>query len=63
MELEKQYENLDELDIKSQVEEDKHKKEKVIFNIENIIFDGSIKMGNNNKIKRSKFWSFFGGEK
>ncbi|WP_410491636.1 hypothetical protein QMA40_12050 [Bacillus thuringiensis] len=63
MELEKQYENLDELDIKSQVEENKHKKEKVIFNIENIIFDGSIKMGNNNKIKRSKFWSFFGGEK
>lgn len=63
MELEKQYENLDDLDIKSQVEEDTHKKEKVILKIENIIFDSSIKMGDNNKIKRSKFWSFFGGEK
>ncbi|MBG0962422.1 hypothetical protein [Bacillus sp. SRB1LM] len=53
MELEKQYDNLDDLDIKSQVEKDKSKKEQVIFNIENIIFDESIKMGDKNKIEGS----------
>lgn len=63
MELEKQYENLDELDIKSQVEMDKEKKEQVIFNIENIIFDESIKMGDKNKITGSRFGHFFGGRK
>ncbi|MED3484941.1 hypothetical protein P4523_23005 [Bacillus toyonensis] len=63
MELEKQYENLDELDIKSQVEMDENKKEQVIFNIENIIFDESIKMGDKNKVTGSRFGHWFGGRK
>ncbi|MGH1092688.1 hypothetical protein ACQVUB_24575 [Bacillus mycoides] len=63
LELEKQYENLDDLDIKSQVEMDENKKEQVIFNIENIIFDESIKMGDQNKVTGSKLGHWFGGRK
>ncbi|WP_242280742.1 hypothetical protein [Bacillus cereus group sp. BfR-BA-01347] len=54
MELENQYDDLDELDIKSQVEKDTRKKEQVIINIENIIFDESIKMGDRNKVEGSR---------
>lgn len=63
MELEKQYENLDDLDLKSQVEMDENKKEQVIFNIENIIFDESIKMGDKNKVTGSRLGHWFGGRK
>ncbi|MGR5968768.1 AbiTii domain-containing protein [Bacillus paranthracis] len=63
MELEKQYDNLDDLDIKSQVEEDTSKKEQVILNIEQIIFDESIKMGDKNKVKGSRLGHLFGGRK
>lgn len=63
LELEKQYDNLDDLDIKSQVEEDTSKKEHVILNIEQIIYDESIKMGDKNKIKGSRLGHLFGGRK
>lgn len=60
MELEKQYENLDELDIKSQVDEDTSKKEQVILNIEQIIFDESIKLGDKNKLSKAGIGHWFG---
>lgn len=60
MELEKQYDNLDEMDIKSQVDEDNSKKEQVILNIEQIIFDESIKLGDKNKLSRSGIGHWFG---
>ncbi|HDR7725984.1 AbiTii domain-containing protein [Bacillus sp. CH_50] len=60
MELEKQYDNLDEMDIKSQVDEDNSKKEQVILNIEQIIFDESIKLGDKNKLSRSRIGHWFG---
>ncbi|SDC20967.1 hypothetical protein SAMN04487767_101482 [Bacillus wiedmannii] len=60
MELEKQYENLDEMDIKSQVDEDTSKKEQVILNIEQIIFDESIKLGDKNKLNRTGIGHWFG---
>lgn len=60
MELEKQYENLDEMDIKSQVDEDTSKKEQVILSIEQIIFDESIKLGDKNKLSRSGIGNWFG---
>ncbi|WP_264647976.1 AbiTii domain-containing protein [Bacillus thuringiensis] len=63
LELEKQYDNLDEMDIKSQVDEDTSKKQEVIFNIEQIIFDESIKMGDKNKVKGSRLGNLFGGRK
>ncbi|MBZ4222493.1 hypothetical protein LAE98_10315 [Bacillus wiedmannii] len=63
MELEKQYENLDEMDIKSQVDEDTSKKEQVILNIEQIIFDESIKLGDKNKLSKSRIGHWFGGGK
>lgn len=63
MELEKQFDNLDEMDIKSQVEEDYSKKEQVVLNIEKIIYDGSIKVGDKNKFSKSKLGHLFGGKK
>lgn len=60
LELEKQYDNLDEMDIKSQVDEDTSKKEQVILSIEQIIFDESIKLGDKNKISRSGIGNWFG---
>ncbi len=61
MELEKRFENLDELDIKEQVESDPTKKELVTINIEKIIYEGSIDIGDNNKIKKSGIGRLFGG--
>lgn len=63
IELERQYDNLDEMDIKSQVEEDSSKKEQVVFNIEQIIFDESIKLGDKNKVNKSRLGNWFGGGK
>jgi hypothetical protein len=63
MELEKQFKNLDELDIKSQVEEDSPRKEQVIYNIGQIIYEGSIEVGDNNKISNSKLGYLLGGGK
>ncbi|MYL65993.1 hypothetical protein GLW07_21885 [Bacillus hwajinpoensis] len=59
MELEKEFENLDDLDIRSQVEENSSVKQ-VIYNIENIIYDGSIKVGDKNKLDRSGIGHLFG---
>ncbi|MFG6116947.1 hypothetical protein ACGTN9_17485 [Halobacillus sp. MO56] len=62
MELEKQFDNLDEMDIKSQIEEDHSKKKQVVLNIEQIIYDGSINVGDKNKFSKSRFGHLFGGE-
>ncbi|MCT1391936.1 hypothetical protein M4D76_27195 [Peribacillus frigoritolerans] len=62
MELEKQFDNLDDLDIKDQVEESSSKKEQVIYNIEQIIYEGSIKVGDKNKISKSILGHMFGGK-
>ena len=59
MELEKQFDHLDELDIKPQVEENLSKKEKVIYNIGQIVYDGSFSVGDKNKISGSKLGHFF----
>ncbi|PEE81750.1 AbiTii domain-containing protein [Bacillus toyonensis] len=63
MELEKQFDNLDDLDIKSQVEDDTSKKREVTFNIEKIIHDNSIQLGDKNKLSRSMLGNIFGGKK
>jgi len=63
LELEKQFKNLDELDIKSQVDADSDKKEQVIYNIGQIIYEGSIEIGDKNKIGRSIIGNLFGGGK
>ncbi|WP_203334383.1 hypothetical protein [Planococcus beigongshangi] len=54
MELEKQFDNIEDLDIKEQIDDDSTKKSSVIYNIENIIYEGSIDMGDKNKIKGSR---------
>ncbi|MFJ7680437.1 hypothetical protein ACIQXQ_20700 [Peribacillus sp. NPDC097198] len=61
MELEKQFENLDDLDIKDQVENSASKKEKVTVNIEQIIYGDSIEVGDKNKINKSRLGLFGGG--
>ena len=63
MELEKQFDNLDDLDIKSQIEEDPSKKEEVSYNLQQIIFDSSINVGDKNKIAKSRLGNMFGGQK
>ena len=63
MELEKQFENLDDLDIRAQVEEDEAKREIVIYNLGNIIYEGAIEVGDGNKIKNSRLGNLFGGKK
>lgn len=50
MELERQFTNLDDLDIKTQIEKDKQKKEQVIYNIGEIIYKGSIEIGVKTKL-------------
>ncbi len=62
MELEKQFDNLDELDIKSQVDQDSYKREQVVYNIEQIIYEGAIKVGDKNKFSKSKLGHIFGGK-
>ncbi|NEU31936.1 hypothetical protein GN156_14275 [bacterium LRH843] len=59
MELEKEFQNLDELDIRTQIEEKKSAKQ-VIYNIENIIYDESIKVGDKNKMNKSIVGHLFG---
>ncbi|MFS1516103.1 hypothetical protein V1503_06205 [Bacillus sp. SCS-151] len=63
IELENQYNDLDALDIKSQIEEDDSKKERVVYNIEKIIYEGSIEIGDKNKIGKTRIGNLFGGEK
>jgi len=59
MELEKEFKNLDELDIRNQIEKIESVNQ-VIYNIENIIYDESIKVGDKNKINKSMFGHFWG---
>jgi hypothetical protein len=59
MELEKEFDNLDELDIRSQIEENGAAKQ-LIYNIENIIYDKSIKVGDKNKMDRSRIGHLWG---
>lgn len=63
MELEKQFDNLDDLDIKAQVEESSTKREQVTYNIEQIIYEGSIEVGDKNKFSKSKLGHLFEGGK
>jgi hypothetical protein len=64
MELEKQFENLDDMDIKSQIEENSSKTEQATYNIGQIIYEGSIDIGDRNKFSKSKLGHFlFGGGK
>ncbi|MEK4289405.1 AbiTii domain-containing protein [Paenibacillus sp. FSL P4-0502] len=63
MELEKQFENLDDLDIRAQIEEDSTKKEQVSINIEKIIYEGSIEIGDNNHVKNSRIGKMFGRDR
>jgi len=63
MELEKQFDNLDDLDIRSQLDGDTSKKEQMIYNIEQIIYEGSIEMGDKNTIRGSRLGNLFGGKK
>lgn len=63
MELEKEFENLDDLDLSSQIKESPKKAEQIIYNVEKIIFDHSIEVGDGNKIKKSGIGHFFGGGK
>lgn len=63
MELEKQFEDLDELDIEDQVKDDTNKRDKVVYNIETIIYDGSLSVGDKNRLGKSKIGHFFGGGK
>lgn len=63
--LEKNFDNIDELDISRQIEEKPMVTEKVIYNIQSIIFGDTteIDVGNNNKIKGSKIGRFLGLDK
>jgi hypothetical protein len=63
MEWEKRFDNLDDLDIKSQVEEDSAKKEQAVYNIEQIIYEGAITVGDKNKFSKSKLGYLFAGGK
>lgn len=62
MELEKEFKNLDELDIRSQMEEN-NSASHVINIIENIIYDESINVGDKNKINQSSFGHLLGMKK
>ncbi|WP_244913531.1 hypothetical protein [Heyndrickxia sporothermodurans] len=59
MELEGEFENLDELDIRTQIKMGESA-EQVIYNIESIIYDGSIKVGDKNKINKSRIGHLWG---
>lgn len=65
MMLEKSFENIDDLDISSQIEEQPKTAQSVIYNIQSIIFDDTteIKIGDKNKIKESSIGKFFRREK
>ncbi|MEC1180497.1 hypothetical protein P9B03_18695 [Metasolibacillus meyeri] len=59
--LEKNFENIDELDILSQIEENPQSAQDVIYNIQQVVFGHTteIKIGDKNKIKNSGVGSFF----
>lgn len=63
--LEKNFENIDELDILSQVEEEPQVTQEVIYHIQQVVFGDSteIEIGDKNKIKGSSIGKFFRREK
>lgn len=63
MELEKQFDHLDDLDIKEQVEKSSNIKDQVTYNIEQIIYEESIEIEDKNKISKSRLGHLFGGGK
>lgn len=63
MELEKDFENLDDLDISTQIKENPEKAVQTTYNVEKIIFDSSIKLGDKNKVKRSGIGNLFRSDK
>lgn len=60
--LEKNFENIDELDILSQVEEKPQVTQEVIYHIQQVVFGDSteIEIGDKNKIKSSSLGKFLG---
>jgi hypothetical protein len=58
LELEKDFDDLDSLDISTQL--DKIDKTQLTININNIVFDESIKIGDKNKVKKSPIGNLFG---
>lgn len=63
LELEKHFNNLDELDIEEQLGEENTNRDNIVYNIQNIIYDSSLKLGDSNKITRSKLGNLFGGNR
>ncbi|MCP1185042.1 hypothetical protein [Paenibacillus sp. 1781tsa1] len=61
MELEKRFTDLDELDIKSQIQNDEAK-EIIVNIIGQIIYEGSIDIGDNNHVKNSRIGKMSGRE-
>ncbi|MEK5217727.1 AbiTii domain-containing protein [Psychrobacillus sp. FSL H8-0487] len=62
MMLEKTFENIDALDITSQIDENPQKTQQVIYNLQNIVYGDStdVEIGNGNKISGSKIGKLFG---
>lgn len=60
--LEETFENIDELDIFSQVEAKPKTKEQVVFNIQKVVYGDSteVEIGDGNKIRGSKIGRFLG---
>lgn len=58
MELEKEFRNLDDLDIRTQVKENDSIVQ-IITHIEKIIYDNSIEIGDNNKFTKSSIGNLF----
>lgn len=59
--LEKNFENIDELDILSQIEENPRSAQEVIYNIQQVVFGDTteIEIGDKNKIRESSIGKFF----
>lgn len=63
MQLELSFDDLDNLDIRSQLEEKTIDKNQVVYNIQNIIFDDSITLGDKNKLKKASLGHLLGKKK
>jgi len=62
LELEKQFDNLDELDIRPQIEKN-NSASNIITIIENIIYDDSVRIGDKNNLKKSSLGHLWGKNK
>lgn len=59
LELEKKFVNLDDMDIRSQLEFNDIDRQQIIFHLGNIIYEGSIEIGDKNKINKSTIARLF----